>query len=267
MGSISNLVSVRSTELNNGKSLLTAVVLAAAGAILVFILSKVLLIHSDFLGSIYENGVPRALAGIFLVTFPYIHQRLARKRGFSFSNLPYEVVPFGAYTLPWYILLAYGVLIAFAIAGISLFLIWLVGIATGFFVTRAISILSLIILFVTFYYLGSWIGSRSLRSPYPTAVGLVLGYTVLELLVTVVLNIDSPLRSPFGLVVFLSLSLVAALIGALIGKRRNLLRYIHFLLKPLPEQDRQALVYDLYWEVKQRMSSAQEFPDEQDARE
>jgi len=267
MGSISNLVSVRSTELNNGKSLLTAVVLAAAGAILVFILSKVLLIHSDFLGSIYENGVPRALAGIFLVTFPYLHQRLARKRGFSFSNLPDEVVPFGAYTLPWYILLAYGVLIAFALAGVSLFLVWSVGMVAGFFVTRAISILNLIILFVTFYYLGSWIGSRSARRLYLTAVGIALGYTLLELLVTVFLNIDSSLRSPFGLVIFLTLSLFAVLIGALLGKRRRLLSYIHFLLRPIPEKARQALVYDLYWEVKQRINGVQEHPDEQEGRE
>jgi hypothetical protein len=267
MSSLSDLVSVRSTELNSGKSLLLALILTVVSAALIFILSKVLFIHQDFLGSIYENGVPRALAGLFLAIFPYIHQRLAGKRRFSFSNLPDEVVPFGAYTLPWYILLAYGVLIAFAMAGLSLFLVWLVGIATGFFVTRAISILNLIILFVTFYYLGSWMGSRSARCPYPTAVGIVLGYTVLELLVTVVLNIDSPLRSPFVLVIFLSLSLVAALIGALIGTRRRLLNYIRFLFGPLSEKDRQALVYDLYWEVKQRIGGLQEFPEEQDGRE
>jgi len=158
MGRVSDLLSVRSTELNNGKSLLIALVLAVAGAILIFILSKSLFIDSDFLGSIYENGAPRALAGLFLAIFPYIHQRLTGKRRFSFSNVPDEAVPFGAYTLPRYILLAYGVLIAFALAGVSLFLVWSVGMVAGFFVTRAISILNLIILFVTFYYLGSWVG-------------------------------------------------------------------------------------------------------------
>src|SRR5687767_12764464 len=191
MGRVSDLLSVRSTELNNGKSLLIALVLAVAGAILIFILSKSLFIDSDFLGSIYENGVPRALAGLFLAIFPYIHQRLTGKRRFSFSNVPDEAVPFGAYTLPWYILLAYGVLIAFALAGVSLFLVWSVGMVAGFFVTRAISILNLIFLLITFYYLGSWIGNRYARRPYLTAAGIVLSYTILELLISLVLNIDS----------------------------------------------------------------------------
>src|SRR5688572_18429679 len=71
------------------------------------------------------------------------------------------------------------------------------------------------------YFLLSWVlgWNRSARSPYPTAVGIVLGYTLLELLVTVFLNIDSSLRSPFGLVIFLTLSSFAVLIGALLGKR------------------------------------------------
>jgi hypothetical protein len=261
---MSDLVSVRSTGLNHGKSLFLAILLTAVSAALIFILSKALFIDQDFLGSIYENGVPRGLAGLFLIIFPYIHQRLAGKRRTSFSYLPDEIVPFDVYTLPWYILLIYSVLITFAMAGISLFLVWLAGIATDVFVTRAIPILNLIILFVTFYYLGSWIGSRSVRSPYPTALGIVLGYTILELAVSLVLKIDSPLQTPFGLMIFLSLSLVAALMGALLGKRRQLLSYIGFLLRPLSEQDRQALVYDLYREAKQRINGVQKIPDKQE---
>jgi hypothetical protein len=251
---VSDIFSVRSMDLNHPKNLLLAVLLTTVGAIVIFILSRALFINQDFVGSIYENGIPRSLAGFSLLSFPYIHQRLAGKRRIHFSHLPDDVVPLQAYTLPWHIVLVYGVLIAFAIAGVSLFLVWLVGVATGFFVTRAILILNLIILFVTFYHLGAWIGSRSARNPFLAAVGAVLGYAILELLVTLLLNIDSPLRSLFGLVIFLSLSLVAALIGALLGKRRRLINYIRFLLTPLPPQDRQTVVNNLYREVKQRTS-------------
>src|SRR5687768_14870758 len=124
---MSDLVSVRSTELNPGKSLPLAILLTVGGAAMIFILSKALFMHQDFVGSIYENGLPRALAGFVFLAFPYIHQRLAGKRRTHFTHLPDEAVPYDAYLLPWYILLAYGILIALVMAGISLFLIWLVG--------------------------------------------------------------------------------------------------------------------------------------------
>ncbi|HEY3474029.1 MAG TPA: hypothetical protein VGK56_05420 [Anaerolineales bacterium] len=250
---MSDLVSARSPALNDRKILFLAVLLTAVGAALIFLLSKALLIHQDFIGSIYENGVPRALAGFFLILFPYIHQRLAGKRRSNFSYLPDEAVPFEAYTLPWYIVLAYGVLVTFALAGISLFLVWLIGLATGFFITRAISILNWIILLITLYYFGFWAGTRNAHRPFLIAVGIVLGYTILEFVVSVVLNTDSPLRGILGLVMFLILSLVTALSGARIGKRRRLSNYVHFLLTALPEQDRQTVVDDLYREVRQRI--------------
>jgi hypothetical protein len=255
---MSDFVSVRSTEVDHRKSLFIALLITVVGAGLIFSLSRSLLIDQDFVGSIYENGVPRALGGFFLLAFPYIHQQLAGKRHRNLSHLPDGAAPFNAYTLPWYIVLIYSVLIAFAIAGLSLFLIWLAGIITGFFLTEAGSILNLVLLFITFYYLGSWIGSRSVRSPYLTAAGIVLGYTILEFLVTMVLNVDSPLRGILGLVIVLILFFVAALIGTRAGKRRRLSNYVHFLLTALPEQDRQAVVDDMYREVKQRVSGKYE---------
>ena len=254
---MSDLVSVRSTELNQGRSLSLAILLTVVVATLIFILSKAFLIDQDFIGSIYENGIPRALAGFFLLAFPYIQQRLAGKRRNSFSHLPDGAVSFEAYTLPWYMLLAHGVLIPLAIAGIGLFLVWLVGMVTGVFVTQAVSILNLILLFIAFYYLGFWIGSRSASSPYLTAWGMVLGYTILELVLTTALNIDSPLRGMLGLVIFLVLALVGALTGARTGKRRRISNYVHFLLAPLHERDRQTIVDNLYRDIKQHRMSHQ----------
>ena len=251
---MSDLVSVQPTRLNHRKSLFLAVLLTAGSAALIFIFSKAFVVDRDFIGSLYENGVPRALAGFFFIAFPYMHQRMAGKRRINFSHLPDGAVPFEDYGLPWYILLAYGVLITFAVAGMSIFLVWLVGVATGFFITRAVPILNLVLLFPAFYYLGFWTGSRSAHNPYLNAVGIVLGYTILEVLVTVVLNIDTPLRSPFGLVVFLILSLIAAFIGALLGRRRRLLSYVGFLLALTTQQDRQMVVNNIYGDVRQRIS-------------
>jgi hypothetical protein len=250
---MADLVSVRSAESNPGKSLLLAILLTIVGAALIFILSRVLFINEDFFGSIYQSGLPRALVGFFLITFPYTHQRLEGKRRARFSHLPDGAVPFDAYVLPWYIVLTYGILIAFAMAGVSLFLVWLVGMATGFFISRAISILSIVLLFVTFYYLGFWSGSRSARSPYLNAAGMVLGYTILEMFVAIALNIDIPLRSPFGFAAFLILSLVAVLIGVRTGKRRRLSHYVDFLLNLLAHEDRQAVINNIYGEVNERM--------------
>lgn len=251
---MSDLVSVRSGELNPGKSLTLAVLLTIVIAVLIFILARAILINEDFVGSSYESGVPRALAGFVFLAFPSIYQRLAGKRRTRFTHLPDEAVPYDAYLLPWYFLLTYGILIAFVMAGVGIFLIWLVGMATGIFVSRAISLLSLFLLLVAFYYLGVWIGSRSMGRPYRQAAAVVLGYTVLELLVSTVLNMDSPLRSPFGLAIFLILSLLVVLIGTSRGKRQRLLSYVAFLLKPLSEQGRQTVVENFYKDVKQKVS-------------
>jgi hypothetical protein len=251
-GFMSNLVSVRSTELNQGRGLFVAALLIAVGAALIFVLSRAFLIHQDFVDSIYENGIPRALAGFLLLFFPYLHQRLEGKRRANFSHLPDGIVPFEAYTLPWYILLVYGVLLAFAMAGVSVFVIWLIGLVTGFFITRVISIFAWIILLIAFYYLGFWSGARNTHNPFFIAVGTVLGYSILELFVSILLKIDSPLRSMFGLIAFLILFLVAALTGARAGARRRLSNYVHYLLNALPEQARQTVVDDLHREVKQR---------------
>jgi hypothetical protein len=89
------------------------------------------------------------------------------------------------------------------------------------------------------------------------AVGIVLGYTILELVVSFVLNIESPFQGTLGLVIFLILSLVAALIGVSTGKRRRLSNYVHFLLAPLHEQDRQTIVDNLYRDIKQHRMSHQ----------
>jgi hypothetical protein len=251
---MSNIISVRSIELNHGKSLLLAILLTSVGAVLIFILSRSFLIHQDFIDSIYENGIPRSLAGFFLIAFPYIHQHLAGRQRTSFSHLPDGAVPFEAYSLPWYILLTYGVLITFAIAGISLFLIWLLGLATAFFITRLISLMTWIILLISFYYLGFWAGTRNTDRPSLISIGIVLGYIILELLASFLVDIDSPLRNVFGLVIFLIPSLVAALTGARTGKHRRLSNYVHFLLTPLPEQEQQTIVDSVYREVKQRTS-------------
>ena len=81
------------------------------------------------------------------------------------------------------------------------------------------------------------------------AGGIVLGYAILEVVFSLALNIDSLLRSPVGLAIFLFLALLSAFMGALIGKRRQLLNYIDFLLKSIPRQDRQMFVDRLYREV------------------
>ena len=249
---MSDLVSVRTTQVDHRKSLFMAILVTAVGAGLVFILSRAFLIDQDFVGSIYENGVPRALAGLFLLFFPYIHQRLAGRRRTSFSQLPDEAVPFDRYTLAWYMVLTYGVLIAFALAGISLLLVWLIGLVTPFFITRLITPLAWIILLVTFYYLSFWAGTRNTHRPSLIAIGIVVGYTILELVVSSIFDIDSPLRSRLGLIVFLILSVIIALIGVRVGKRRRLSNYIHFLLDALPPQDRQTVVDGLYKDVNQR---------------
>lgn len=243
---MSDLASVRSAESNSQKSFALAILLTIGGAILVFALSRTLFIGEDFVGSIYENGVPRALAGFVFLAFPYIHQRLA-------GNQRNAAVSLKDYLLPVFILLTCGFLIAFGMAGVSLFVIWLVGMITGVFVTQVISVLSLFLLVVTFYYLGLWIGSRSLRRPYLQAIAIVLGHTVLELLVSVLLNIDSSLRSPLRLGGFLILSLLAVLIGVSLGTRRRLLSYVAFLLKPLPEKKRHKVVENFYSDVKQQV--------------
>lgn len=258
---MSDLATVRSMELNGGKSLFLAIVLNIVVASLIFILSRAVLISQDFVGSIYENGVPRALAGFSLLLFPYMHQRLEGKRHTRFLHLPDGAVPFEAYTLPWYLVLAYGILITFAVTGISLFLVWLIGLVTGFFMTRAISIVTSIILVITFYYFGFWAGTRHVQHPFLVAAGIVLGYTILEVLVSSALNIDSSLRVLLGLMLFLITSWVAALIGARAGKRRCLSNYVQFLLTPLAEQDRLTAVHNLYGEVKQRTSGTRELHD------
>jgi hypothetical protein len=249
---MSDLVSSRSSELHYGKSLVVAVLLAAAGAILVFALARAFFIDQDFVGSIYENGIPRTLAGFVFLAFPYLHQRLERKRRSNFSHLPDEAVPLEGYTLPFNVVFTYGVLIAFAIAGLGLLLVWMVGLVTGFFLTRVISISNWVILLITFYYVGFWSGTRNTRGPFLTASGIVLGYSILEILISLMLGIDSPLRSTLGLLVFLIPYLIAALVGARNGQRRRLSSYVHFLLAPLPEKARQTLVDHLYGEVKQQ---------------
>lgn len=247
---------------NPKKRFRLAILLTAMGAVLIFILSKALLIDQDFAGSLYENGLPRALAGFFLLAFPYIHQRLSGKRRVSFSHLPDGPVPLDAYTLSSHITLAYGILTAFAIAGAGLFLVWSAGMLTGFFATRAISPLTWVLLLLTLYHLGSWVGTRNTQKPFLTAVGITLGYFLMELMVTLMLGIDSSLQTTLGLMILLVPSVIVALLGVRAGKHRRFSHYMDFLLHPLAEKDKQAVVNNLYGEIRRQISEGQEIPNE-----
>jgi hypothetical protein len=91
-----------------------AVAIALSGAAICFAFLRRFLVDQDLVGSVFELGVPLALSGLFLGAIATVHQSLKSKRiRPSFTALPGELVSFEQYTIPWYVMIVYGVLMVY----------------------------------------------------------------------------------------------------------------------------------------------------------
>jgi hypothetical protein len=226
------------------KQLGIAILLMIALGVGVFILVSGVLIDEDFAGTVYERGIPLAIVGLFLLATPYVHQLLSgRRKRFSLTARPDHVARFGDYLLPWYILLAYGVLFLYAISGVAILLVWLAGEATGFYFTRLVSVFTLFFLMIGCFFIGSWIGMRAQRYPFLVSSGVVLGFMLFTVLLTFLEGSSPRLLSLVG--AFVAYLFVIS-IGAWSGRRQRVSSYVQDLLTFVPPEKRLELADVVY---------------------
>jgi hypothetical protein len=237
------------------KKLTLAILLVLFGAVVGYIIVHSLL-DEDFIDSIYEKDLPRAVAAFTLGLITYIHQLLmGKKRKLSFTALPSEVTKFEQYTLPWYIMIVYGTLMVYAVSGLGTLLVWTAGEITGFFFSRTIVIFNTIFVAIAFYFVGSWIGSRGDRHRWLTSVVIVFLFQGVATTVAVLLGSISISMITLTLLTTSALFLVTAIIGLWMGHRMRYPKYLHYLLEFLPHHER-ATVIELTYDKVQQLSSA-----------
>jgi hypothetical protein len=230
----------------SGTIALLAALLAIVTAVAAFFLLQTLM-HEDFAGSIYERGIPLAVAGFVLLPAPYLYQALdGRRRRFSLTLLPDQTTPLSGYLLPAPLLFLFGLFFLFAAGGVAVLLIWLIGEMAVIFVTSLIRLLNFLVVTLAAFAVGSWIGGRAEQRPYLTSLAVVLAYGLLALLVNRLIG------ASFSLLLFSGAVMVylpAALLGTWHGRRRQFSRYIHFLLSQVPPEQRPAAGAAIYQQV------------------
>ena len=193
-----------------------------------------------------------AVACFPLLALPYLHQLLqGRRRGFSYTELPETIARFDDYLLPWSTLFIYGVLFLYAVSGLSIVLIWLVGEIAGLYFTRAIAVLDFLFLAIASFLVGSWVGSRARRHPFRTSAAIISVYSFLAALTL------SLFRSSFRLIPFAIMSgvvFLVSLLGTWAGARRCVASYLRYLLSFVDHRERVHVADRVFQEVVSMVS-------------
>ncbi|CAA9278053.1 MAG: hypothetical protein AVDCRST_MAG93-3002, partial [uncultured Chloroflexia bacterium] len=174
---------------NSVKKLALAVGIVLAVAVICYVLLGSFLIHEDLVGSIYETRVPRAIAAFLLGAVTYVHQLLVtRTPRPSFTALPRAVTSLEDYSLPWYVMIVYGVCLVYAVSGVGTIIVWAIGETTGIFPTPLITVLNVLIICTTFFLVSSWIGSRSNKNLVLSTLAVVIIYRVMATMIDLFLE-------------------------------------------------------------------------------
>lgn len=233
------------------KRLALAVALVLAGAAIVFVVLRSILIDQDLVKSVYEIGLPLAFAGLVLGTVTVVHQWLVTGNiKLNLGARPSTIVNFDHYTLRWYVMIVYSVLIVYAVSGLGTIIIWSIGEVTGFYVSTAIPALNTLFACIGFYFVGSWIGARCDRHPVLTAVAVVILYKVAATTIALISASSSTLSVVIALIPSALLYLAVALVGVWRGHRVRLTRYLQYLFEFLEADARSVLLHRTFEEVK-----------------
>ena len=236
---------------NSVKKLALAVGIVLAIAVISYVILRSLLVHEDLIGSIYETQAPRAIAALLLGAVTYVHQRVAiSKTRPSFTALPRAVVSLEDYSLPWYVMIVYGVCIVYAVSGVGTIIVWAMGETTGIYPTRLIPFLNVPITCLAFFLVSSWIGSRSNTYRFLATLAVVVMYRFVATTIDLLLEPASLLSTIIRISSSTALYLMIALLGLWWGRHVRLLRYLRYLLRLAPAEMRKVIVDKTYEEVR-----------------
>lgn len=238
----------------------------------------------SILGLSHEEAV--GFASIALVLFPPVDQYLEIKEvTVNLAGLPRRrAANLAEFSVPWYVLLAYGAVLLFALHQVTsaIYLIvddhlqfaanfpFIFSASTGMIIQNPSDLPLIIPPLIGMFFLGRWIAIRSSRHAVPVIIGVALGGHVLALLVGVLTSGDPsaglPLMSGmmtssssmqglslwslhgiFYWVVPTAAAFAAfGLAGWWRGHSQRLMRYADYLLNRLPNDTRLAVVGMLY---------------------
>jgi hypothetical protein len=226
------------------KAFVVATIIVALLLVAVYFVFDSFLLDEDYADSTYEHGVPLALASLTLLGLPILNQLLSgRRRRYSLTELPAQIERFDRYLLPGGLLYVYGVAFLYLASAVAILAIWLAGLVTGFFITRLVALLDLVLLTVANFLVGSWVGKRSRRSPVAITLAVVVTFAILAAL-TLSFVRDSFRILPFALTTVAYV--LAALAGTCRGVRARVSAYTRYLLTYVPRGRQPAAAEALY---------------------
>lgn len=204
------------------------------------------------------------MSAVFLPLIGIVRGRIDGRASSTLIPVPEGIVRREGFTLPPHELIVYGALIAVAALQLAGFV---AGFAGGAFLEEGDSVLPLVVVANVFgsaiiiYLLGAWFGSRARTRPLLTLIAAMLTARALGTIIDFVALPAASFEDVYeqertwG---FFAVSLAGALVFALVftlvfgflgiwrGRRMQEAAYFQYLIRRLPERDREALVSMAY---------------------
>jgi hypothetical protein len=238
------------------KRLALAVMLVLAGAVIVFVVLRFVLVDEELANSVYEIGLPLAFAGLVPGTITFVHRWLVTgNMKLNVEAQPSTIVSFAHYRLPWYVMVTHSVLIVYAVSNLGMIIIWSIGEVTGFYFSTAIAALNILLACIGFYFVGFWIGARCDRHPMLATIAVLMLYKIATATIALISGLSSLSLLIIALVPSMLLYLTVAVLGVWRGHRARLTQYLQYLFQFLEPQTRSVLVHSTFEEVKRLSAS------------